>query len=270
MPVIIFAIGFLAFWLGYKAWTRGQRRKTLLRSPLSAQQRRVLAQHVPITNRLPTKLRARFEGRVRLFLDQIDFIGCGGLGVTETMRLSIAAQASLLVAGNDHWYRNLRTVLIYPDAFKSRQSYNHGYVVTERDEVRLGESWGRGPVVLSWAHSQHGALNDRSGRNVVFHEFAHQLDDLSGATNGGPLLGPHQDRAEWFGVFTRAFQRHVRAVRAGQPTLIDPYGAKAPEEFFAVVTELFFERPWALMHDAPKVYEQLREYYQVNPANWAG
>jgi len=268
MPVIIFSIGALTIWLAYRTYSRRQNRKALRAAPLSAQQRRVLAQHVPITNRLPKKLRARFEGRVRLFLDQIDFIGCDGLTVTETMRLSIAAQASLLVAGNEQWYRNLRTVLLYPDAFKSRQSYNHGYVVTQRDEVRLGESWGRGPVVLSWAHSQHGALHDRSGRNVVFHEFAHQLDDLSGHTNGGPVLGPHQDRADWFGVFTRAFERHRREVRAGQPTLIDPYGTKAPEEFFAVVTELFFERPWALMHDAPKVYEQLRGFYQVNPANW--
>ena len=180
MNIITIAIGFVAIFLAYRAWSKYRRRKALLASPLSAKQRHILAQHVPITNRLPKKLRAKFEGRVRLFLDQIEFLGYGGLKVTETMRLSIAAQASLLVSGNDQWYKNLRTVLLYPQAFTSRQSYNHGYVVTERQETRLGESWGRGPVVLSWAHSQHGALHDRSGRNVVFHEFAHQLDDYPG------------------------------------------------------------------------------------------
>ncbi|NNE56651.1 MAG: hypothetical protein HKN36_00960, partial [Hellea sp.] len=181
MPFIAISLVVLAAWAAHFLWAKRQKKRALLSAPLSVRQRRIVSKYVPITNRLPKKFRARFEGQVRLFLDQIEFHGYGGLRVTETMRLSIAAQAALLTAGNDLWYKSLRTVLLYPDAFQSRQSYNHGYVVTERNEVRLGESWGRGPVVLSWAHAQEGAFNDRSGRNVVFHEFAHQLDDLSGA-----------------------------------------------------------------------------------------
>jgi MtfA peptidase len=106
----------------------------------------------------------------------------------EEMRLSIAAQACLLVVNIDTWYDNLRTILVYPSAFKSKRVRYKGYVVTERETVRTGESWARGPVILSWTHAREGAANDHDGHNVVFHEFAHQIDDLSGHTDGVPNL----------------------------------------------------------------------------------
>lgn len=213
-------------------------------------------------------MRAKFEGKVNAFLHQIEFIGCDGLEVTEEMRLSIAAQACLLIVNSDTWYRYLRTILIYPGAFKSRQMERDGYVVTEREIVRSGESWSRGSVVLSWAHTEQGAINDKDGHNVVFHEFAHQIDDLSGQHDGAPILNSGQSLAGWERVFSKAYQSHVRSVEMGHKTVLDAYGAKGPEEFFAVAVEVFFEKPAALKRAEPAVYEQLVELFRLEPSTW--
>lgn len=209
-----------------------------------------------------------FEGKVNAFLDQIEFIGCDGLEVTEEMRLSIAAQACLLIVNSDTWYKHLSTVLIYPGAFKSRRLEHDGYVVTERETIRSGESWSRGPVVLSWADTEQGAMNDKDGHNVVFHEFAHQIDDLSGRHDGAPVLNSGQSFADWMRVFGKAYRSHVHNVEMGHKTVLDAYGAKGPEEFFAVAVEGFFEKPKALKRAEPEVYEQLVEFFRLEPSTW--
>ncbi|MTI03785.1 zinc-dependent peptidase [Roseibium sp. RKSG952] len=267
--LIFFAILLLvAGGVGYYFWSRKQARATLLATPLSEHQRAVIEAMVPIVKRLPPDLRDRLQGKVNLFLDQVDFIGCDDLEVTEEMQLSIAAQACILVVNSDMWYDNLTTILIYPNAFKSQQRRHSGYVVTEQEIVRTGESWDRGPVILSWAHSRQGARDDHDGHNVVFHEFAHQIDDLSGGTNGVPLLAEGQTFAEWERVFLTAFEAHVHAVESGRRTVIDPYGAEGHEEFFAVSVEVFFERPQALKHENPEVYEQLSKLFRLDPVAW--
>ena len=240
----------------------------LLATPLGDAQRRIIAEQVPITQRLPFELQAHLEGKIQRFLEQVDFHGCNGLEVDDEMRLSIAAQACLLVVNSDAWYDGLSTILVYPGAFKSMQQNHDGYVVTEEEVVRTGESWLHGPVVLSWAHSERGARDDRDGHNVVIHEFAHQFDALSGATNGVPLLGPGQSFAEWERAFLDAFETHVRRVEAGRRTVIDAYGATGHEEFFAVAVELFFERPAALQREEPEVYAQLARLFRLDPATW--
>jgi len=270
--VTVYAILFLivagAGGLGFRYWSKQQARARLLVTPLSAKQRAIVAQQVPLTRRLPAELRGKFEGKVNAFLDQIEFIGCNGLEVTEPMRLSIAAQACLLIANTDTWYDNLRTILIYPGAFKSRRTEHNGYVATERETVRLGESWARGPVVLSWAHSQQGAINDHDGHNVVIHEFAHQIDDLSGHTDGVPNLARGQTFADWERVFLRAYENHLHHLQTGQDTVFDAYGAEGHQEFFAVAVEVFFERPTALKQEEPAVYAQLAMLFRLDPSNW--
>ena len=253
---------------GYSRWSKHQRQQTLLATPLSDEERAIVLDQVPLVANLPHKLRAKLEGKINLFLDQIEFIGCDGLEVTDQMRFSIAAQACLLVANKTCWYKNLRTILIYPGAFKSRGVHVHGDVVTERETVRIGESWARGPVVLSWAHTERGAFIDDDGHNVVFHEFAHQLDDLSGYTNGAPILAKGHSLWDWERIFTDAYDRLVEAVDAEQETFLDPYGATSPEEYFAVVVELFLERPRDLQREEPAVYDQLAQYFGLDPARW--
>ena len=264
LAIVVLVLGFFL----YRFWKNRQTRKRLLETPLSDHQRKVVLEQVPLLRRLPTNLRQNLEGRINLFLHQIDFIGCDGLDVTEEMRLSIAAQACLLVVNSSTWYKNLRTILVYPGAFKSWQKDHEGYVVTERETVRLGESWARGPVVLSWAHSEEGALNDEDGHNVVLHEFAHQIDDLSGHADGAPLLSKGQTFAEWERVFVEAFERHIRNVERGHKTVLDAYGAEGPEELFAVSVEVFFEKPADLIREEPGIYAQLAELFQLDPLNW--
>ena len=254
--------------IGARYWSRRRLRQKLLVSELSAHQRAIVKASVPLIRKLPASLLRTLEGKIALFLHQIEFFGCDGLEVTEEMRLSIAAQACLLVVNTEAWYINLRTILIYPGAFKSRRAEHNGFVVTERETVRTGESWARGPVVLSWADARLGAMDETDGHNVVFHEFAHQLDDLSGHTDGVPVLGKAQSYAEWARVFTSAFNTHCRKVEAGHGSVFDPYGATGPEEFFAVAVETFFERPAELQREEAGVYRQLARFFQLDPSRW--
>ncbi|WP_299426501.1 M90 family metallopeptidase [uncultured Shimia sp.] len=251
-----------------KFWAKRQRLHRLLSQPLSAVHRAILEEQVPITEKLPIDLRNKLEGKINRFLDQVQFTGCNGLEITEEMKVSIAGQACLLVANSEIWYDHLTTILVYPGAFKSRQTQHNGYVVIERDIVRTGESWSRGPVILSWSHSQKGAANHMDGHNVVFHEFAHQIDDLSGRTDGVPNLGPNQKYSDWAQVFKTAFNKHVQLVQRGRKTVIDHYGAEGHEEFFAVSVEVFFERPTSLKQEEPGVYEQLSLLFSLDPISW--
>ncbi len=253
---------------GFRYWSKRRNRTRLLATALSDPQRAIVAEQVPLIQKLPSELLGKLEGKINVFLHQIEFIGCNGLEVTEEMRLSIAAQACLLVVNSDTWYENLRTVLIYADAFMSQEKEHDGYVVTERETVRAGESWSRGPVVLSWAHTEQGAINDKDGHNIVLHEFAHQIDDLSGHTDGAPILNRGQRFADWKRVFIKAYERHVRNVESGRETVIDDYGADGLEEFFAVAVEVFFEKPDALKREEPEVYEQLSELFRLDPSTW--
>lgn len=131
-----------------------------------------------------------------------------------------------------------------------------------------GESWVRGPVVLSWDHALEGGLDDSDGYNVVIHEFAHQLDSLTGHTNGIPVLREGQDYAGWEEAMLDAFHRHVDRVEAGYETLIDPYGATNHQEFLAEAIVTFFERPVSLQREEPELYDEFSELLALDPAQW--
>lgn len=268
VPFIFAFFCVVAVWLGVRAWRRRAKRLALLQSPLSEEQWAIILDHVPLIKQLPPALSAQFAGKVNLFCDQVDFLGGGGLEITEKMELSIAAQACLLIVNSDAWYKTLRTVIIYPSAFKSKQASHEGYVVHERREVRLGESWTHGPVILSWAHAKQGAANAIDGQNVVLHEFAHQLDGLSGTTNAVPILRKGQRFAVWEKVILQAYDAHVKDVERGRKTVMDAYGAQNHEEFFAVAIEVFFEKPEKFQNDMPQVYAQLSELLGIDPISW--
>ncbi|WP_341366921.1 M90 family metallopeptidase [Yoonia sp. BS5-3] len=253
---------------GFRLMQKKALHRRLLTSPLTEEQRRIVADQVPLTKQLPPQIAPKLEGKINLFLHQTEIIGCAGLEVTEPMRLSIAAQACLLIANSDAWYKSLRTILVYPGAFKSRQTSHDGFIVNETSEIRLGESWAFGPVVLSWPHSAQGGLDEKDGQNLVLHEFAHQLDNLSGSTNAVPLLSKGQSFAEWERVMLDAFARHEDNVAKGRKTVIDAYGAENHQEFFAVIIEAFFEKPAKLQAEEPDVYAQLSKLLHLDPVNW--
>ena len=267
LPFLLFGLLIVAVLIIRHYWLR-RKRDQLLAAPLSSDQRKIVAELVPIVRLLPASLLRKLEGKINLFLDQITFHGNQGLEVTDQMRLSIAAQACLLIVNSPVWYDTLRTILIYPSAFRTNRNSHDGFVVHERDIGTLGESWARGPVVLSWDDALQGGLDAEDGHNVVIHEFAHQLDSLTGHTNGIPILRKGQTFAGWEKAMLDAFDGHVERVESGRPTLVDAYGATNHQEFFAEAIVTFFEKPQALRREEPALYEQLAELLALDPEQW--
>ena len=270
MTVQLFLLGVLiaAGGLLLQQLLRKRRRAQLLATPLTAQQREIVARIVPVTRRLSEALRPALEGKINLFLDQVTFHAYGELELTEAMKLSIAAQACLLVVNSPVWYNTLRTVLVYPSTIVTGRGHHDGEIVHEGPGTIAGESWSRGPVVLSWDHALQGGLDPDDGHNVVIHEFAHQLDNLTGHTNGIPILRKGQRYERWEKAMLEAYEGHVARVEAGHASLIDPYGATNHQEFFAEAVVTFFEKSKAMRRDEAALYAQLAELFALDPADW--
>ena len=268
--------------LAFSVWMLGQpylvawRRERVQRQAFPASWRKILRRRVPLVRRLPAELQLQLKKHMQVFIAEKSFIGCAGLSITEEMRVVIAAQACLLILNRPTGYfRELRQILVYPGAFVvKRPVIDDIGVRRERRQALTGESWSEGQVVLSWQDSLDGAAVADDGMNVVIHEFAHQLDQESGAANGAPpVIAGHRDRQgseRWSRVFREAYAGHKADVRFGHEGLIDPYGATDPAEFFAVVSEVFFEQPRDLQQGYPDLYRELSGYYRVDPAQWQG
>jgi len=265
--IIVIALA-AASWIAWRGM-KARRRAGLLASPLSPERRAIAEASLPLFGKLPGDLRTRLEGLINLFLHDVIFIGQDGLEITDEMRVTIAGQAALLIVNKENrWFKTLETILVYPSDFKSKISRRDGALHTEHDQVRSGESWDRGPVVLSWDSTAYGAFIPHDGQNVVLHEFAHQLDQQTGTTDGAPLLDKTHKASEWAKVLSAAYERMTEDLARGRETFLDPYGATAPAEFFAVATEYFFEKPEALKDHEPELYAQLAKYYRLDPAGW--
>ncbi len=248
-----------------------RRRRRILSRPMPEQWRRVLAEGTPFHSRMPADQRAELEDLTRIFLAEKTFEACGGMDVDDSVRVTIAGLACQLLVGRDtDVYPLLHSVLVYPDTFVVDVEYEdeNGLLVSETEE-RLGESWEKGSLVLSWKDIERDLAAPAEGYNVVLHEFAHQIDDESGDTDGMPQLDDAEAAAAWAGVMGREFAALNRAVDRGKSTLIDEYAAESPTEFFAVVTELFFGAPRRLTARHPDIYAQLRDFYRQDPAGWA-
>lgn len=259
--LVCVAVTFLYFFIRGAVIRR--RRKELLKLRLSEEQRHAIAGDFPLFARLPGGLREQLEGIMHVFLAEKSFEPCGGMEeVTGHMRLVIAAQACLLLVNRKHdYYRSLRSILLYPSAYKARDEHGD-------HDTRLGESWSSGSVVLAWDSAVAGGENAEDGHHVTLHEFAHQLDQVDGAADGVPELPAHGCYREWSRVFSKAYDKFTRKVERGKRTAIDDYGATNPAEFFAVATETFYEKPRQLSEHYPEVYQQLKSYYQVDPLEW--
>jgi Mlc titration factor MtfA (ptsG expression regulator) len=247
---------------------KSRRRAALRAQPLTPSERAIVAKNVPYVAKLDDADRAELEGLVRVFLAEKSFEGCGGLELTEEIKVTIAAQACLLLLHRENdMYPGVEAILVYPGAYRAptRKSAGAG-VVIEADQARLGESWVRGVVVLAWDHVKSGAAQPADGQNVVLHEFAHQLDGEDGSMDGAPVLGARARYTSWAHVLGDEFGDLSRKLHDGLRSDIDPYGATNPAEFFAVVTEMFFEKPRALKERHPALYDELAAFYAQDPA----
>jgi Mlc titration factor MtfA (ptsG expression regulator) len=242
----------------------------VLARPLAPGQLAIIERNVDQYRGMPAPLRQQLQRLVKQFLHQKRFVGCAGLELTEEMRVTIAAQACLLLLNRpSRVYPGLHTVLVYPGAFLvPRREQDAAGVVTEIRQDLLGESWGDGRVVLSWEHVRRAGLEPEGTHNVVLHEFAHQLDSESGSNNGAPWLGSPERYRSWSETLSRDFELLRRDAWFGYRDVLDPYGATNPAEFFAVATESFFEQPHALASRHPALYAEFQAYYRVDPRDW--
>ncbi|MES2717267.1 MAG: M90 family metallopeptidase [Pseudomonadota bacterium] len=259
--------------------------KALLRRWQASREARVLARRaIPdalwqlTLARLPFLCRrtdadlAELRRLASLFLDSKEFTGSNGLVVDDAMAVCIAAQAVLPVLRFGLApYRGFVGIVVHPDEVLARREVtdDHGLVHTY-DEVLAGEAMDGGPVMLSWRDVAEAGDSAAWGYNVVIHEFAHVLDMGDGSADGVPPLDSAQARRDWLAVLMPAYDRLGEQVACGYQTLLDPYGAQGPEEFFAVASETFFVSPNELRAEHPDLYGLLARYFQQDPAAFAG
>jgi Mlc titration factor MtfA (ptsG expression regulator) len=253
-------------------WWRERRREQILEQPFPEAQIAVLERNVAHYRRLRADEQKRLRDLVQVFVAEKHWEGCGGLELSEDMKFTIAAQACLLVLELPHrLYENVESIFVYPSAVL-RPEPEAGVFVRRSNPVAsgpialLGEAHLGGPVVLAWDRVVRDGQRPRDGHNLVYHEFAHKLDMLDGAADGTPPLHSRADREAWHRVCERVFlELRARAAR-GQASLISEYGATNEAEFFAVVTELFFDRPRELRAAEPDLYAVLSAFYRQDPA----
>lgn len=246
-----------------------RRRRRIRAQPFPTEWQRTIERNVPLCQRLSPADQAELLGHVQIFLAEKHFEGCGGLELTDDIRVTIAAQACILLLHREtDYYPTLTSVLVYPRTYvlPDEQPVGDGLWV-EGDQAVLGHTGLRlSALVLAWDAVLKGAHDIRDGHNVVFHEFAHQLDFEDGVEDGTPLLSSRMQYASWARVLSADYEELRRANAEGSDTLIDQYGATDPAEFFAVATEFFFERPRALREKHPALYGELRAFYRQDPA----
>ena len=271
-PLLFFALlmlSVLGWLLGPTAWA-GWQRQRLRRQPFPAAWRDILRRRMPAFARLPADLQLQVKKHVQVLVAEKPFIGCAGLVVTDEMRVLIAAQAALLLLNRGAGYfENLRQVLVYPGAFVVERAEPGEDGLTHQTRRALsGESWQQGQVLLSWDDVLAGAANPEDGHNVVIHEFAHQLDQERGRANGAPWLGRREGYARWAAVLQGEFDALRQRLSRGLAGVIHPYAATNPAEFFAVVSEHFFEQPAALASAHPALYAEFARLYRTDPLAW--
>ncbi len=236
----------------------------LLAQPFPQEWESWLSANMTHYRRLSDTERARLRDDARVLIAEKSWEGCDGLKVTEMMKLTVAAQAALLLLGIEHdYFSRVRSIVLFPTAFETpAESWEeHGSVVA-------GRAIDYGSVFLSWEPVLTEARDPTAGHNLVIHEFAHQLDFLDGYTNGVPPLRSREQTRRWQQVMHGAFNRLRRELQMGRKTFLGSYAATNPAEFFSVVSERFFSLPGQLRQGHPELFEILAEYYRVDPLRW--
>ena len=228
-----------------------------------------MSRNIGLYSLVPDDLQAELHGHINVFLNEKRFLGLGGQEITAEVMATVAGIACLLLLNRDSsYFPGFTSILIYPETYETTQVEHDGVVETSKRSRRAGESWHRGPIVLSWSDVLHGAANPGDGYNVVLHEFAHKLDEENSGTNGLPILQETAHYADWAEVLGREYRAFEKRVARRKNKVIDDYGLTSPAEFFAVATESFFEKGAAMSKRLPDLYEQLQRFYAVDPAKW--
>jgi len=243
-----------------------RKREHIRNLPFPEKWQEILEKNISYYHHLNSEDQAELRGHIQIFLSEKTFEGLDGLVITDEIKVTIAAQACILLLHREtDYYPTLYTILVYPHPFYSNIKQNlPGRIIEEGNQGRLGESWNRGPVILSWDDVSRSAHDHNDKHNVVFHEFAHQLDGESGAADGAPVLSGRSSYIAWARVLSEEYQDLLDHLKHHHKSDIDSYGATNAAEFFAVVTEYFFEKPIQLKKRHPELYEQFKDFYKLD------
>jgi Mlc titration factor MtfA (ptsG expression regulator) len=252
-------------------WLRDRRRRKILETPFPRSWEALLAANVAHYRRLNELERKELRDLIQVFICEKNWEGCGGLALTDEIRVTIAAEACLMILALPHdLYRNVNTILIYPSTVVPPVRQMGVFEVVTSPLVPanpiLGEAFPSGPVILVWDYVKQTARHPETGHNVVYHEFAHKLDMFEGRPDGTPPLPDREHYREWAEICAREFLCLREESARGHSTFLDPYGATNEAEFFAVITEQFFDRPAGMETYHPDLYRILRGFYRQDPA----
>ena len=254
-------------------WFKKRRRAKILAHAFPQSWDDIIRWNVVHDRHLTSAQQQRLRRFVQIFVTEKNWEGCGGLTVTDEIKVTIAAQACLLVVGmqEEILFDHVLSILVYPTGYVAPGTHiSRAGLVWDGDQPRLGEAWWRGPVILSWSEAKAGGRMETPGHNLVLHEFAHQLDMMNGQVcDGTPQLATTDQLKEWINVLEPEFKQLVKHCQRGHHGFIDCYGATSPAEFFAVITETLFERPIPLKLNHPEAYRVLTQFYCLDPAAWA-
>ncbi len=235
--------------------------------PFPKRYKKILLSSFPFYRKLPQPLKRRLEACIMVFIKEKEFIA-KGLDLDDEKKVLVAAHACLLTIGHDRCeYKHVKTIYLYPEAVFKREKIQHGWIVTQKDQILLGEAWQGGEVILSWRDLVAGDQIPNDGKNVGLHEFAHQLDMEDGEADGTPPL-PLQLYSRWSQIMNKEFHKLKELYKKHRKGFLDYYALSNPAEFFAVATEAFFEKAKQLQRQEPQLYEILKEYYRLDPAKW--
>ncbi len=251
-------------------WFRSRRRKKLMQVPFPALWEEIIKRNVVHYSMLDESEQTHLKHLIQVFISEKYWEGAGGLELDDEIKVTISAQACLLLLGLPHnYYKNVMSIIVYPSTVvppkRKRGFFENSMTVENENQPILGQAFMQGPVIIIWDAALHGGRHPELGHNVIYHEFAHKLDMLDGAADGTPPLHERADYRDWINVCTREFTRLRKDAGRGRKSFMDSYGATNEAEFFAVATEQFFDRPERMIKETPELYDVLKEYYNQDP-----
>jgi MtfA peptidase len=255
-------------------WFSERRRKKLTKAPFPSSWEEIIRRNVAHYCMLEDAERAHLRALIQVFIAEKNWEGAGGLELDDEIRVTISAQACLLILGLPHnYYRNVQSIIVYPSTVIPPQrklgSFENTAAPVVVEQPILGQAFQQGPVIIVWDAALRGGRHPELGHNVIYHEFAHKLDMLDDAADGTPPLRDRAEYRDWILICTREFQRLRHDVITGKKSFLDAYGATTEAEFFAVATEQFFDQPRLMIEHAPDLYRVLQEYYRQDPSERA-
>jgi len=251
-------------------WFINRRRKKLTRAPFPSLWDDIIRRNVGHYCFLEDAERAHLRALIQVFIAEKYWEGAGGLELTDEIRVTISAQACLLLLGLPHnYYKNVKSIIVYPSTVvpPTRKSgfFENTLAPVGPAQPIIGQAFQRGPVIIIWDAALRGGRHPKSGHNVIYHEFAHKLDMLDGSADGTPPLKDRAEYRDWVQTCSDEYLRLKNRTEKGKKSFLDAYAATNEAEFFAVATEQFFDQPRLMLKHAPDLYRVLKNYYCQDP-----